>query len=133
MSGRLNDNDANSGILIYNLAFSGNPFTATLTASSFEDKLDIGVMAVNSAGVSFGYSIKKYKINLNIGETFSNATLDGKNPSTQMLTQLGVRWKATKDLSFSLNTSINTFRGGTTNPRYNFTEDLLRTSLIYKL
>jgi len=59
--------------------------------------------------------------------------LDNKDPATQLLTTFGARYKIRKDLSLSLNASVNDYKGGKTNPNYNFTEDLLRTSLIYKL
>jgi hypothetical protein len=133
ISGSLNNNNSNSGMFIYNLGFTGNPFTTTLMASSFSNKLQTGTVTINSAGVTFGYGFWKNKLNLTAGETVSNALLDSKDPATQLLTTLGARYKIRKDLTFSLNASINDYRGGKTNPNYNFTEDLLRTSLIYKL
>jgi len=133
VSGSLNDNDADAGIFIYNLALSGNPFTTTLMLSSFNNKLSVGTVTVNSGSITFGYSFWKNRLSINAGETLSNSMLDNKDPATQLLTSVGARYKIIKNLSFSLNASINNYNAGKTNPNYRFTEDLLRTSLIYKL
>lgn len=132
VSGSLNDNDANSGMFTYNLALSNNPFNTTILVSHFDNKLITGLITVNSAGITFGYSFWKNKLNINVGETLSKGLQDNINPSTQLLTMVGARMKLRKNLSFNLNASVNNFSAGNTNPNYNFREDLLRTSLIYK-
>ncbi len=133
ISGSLNNNDANSGMFLYSLAFSENPLSFSLLASSYNNQLSSGLLSVNSGGVTCSYSLHKNTLRLSAGETYTQSMLNSIGPSKQLNTMLGVKYKISKALNFSVTGTINTFNAGAQNPLNKYTENLLRTSLIYKL
>jgi len=132
VSGALNNNDSRTALASYILAFTNNPLTLNLMVSNFENNTNLGNLTMNSINLGAGYGFLKKKLTATLAETVTQSGLSENTPSLQVMTLVGLRYKMLKTLSFNVSGSINNFSYGSEKPGANFSEDLLRTSIIYK-
>lgn len=133
ITGKLNNNDANNGTFSYILSMLKNPLSASTLISYFDNNTSYGKLVTKALNVGVGYKFFKKKLSTTAGLTYAENTLGATSSGSQIMTLLGAKLTVKKKISFSLNGSINLFEFGDTRPGISYRENLLRTSITYKL
>ncbi len=133
VTGKLNNNDASNGAFSYMLSMLKSPFSANTLISYFENNTSYGKLMTKAVNVGFGYKFFKKKLSTTAGLTYADNTLGATSSGSQIMTLLGVKYTVKKKISFALNGSINLFEFGDSRPGISYRENLLRTSITYKL
>ncbi len=133
ITGAVNNNDASNGAFSYMLSMLKSPFSATTLISYFDNNTSYGKLMTKAVNVGVGYKLFKKKLSTTLGLTYAENTLGATSSGSQIMTLIGVKLTVKKKVSFSLNGSINLFEFGDSRPGISYRENLLRTSITYKL
>jgi len=133
VSGELNDNDASNGVFTYSISMIKNPLSISSLASYFSNNTSYGKLLNKSLNISAGYKFMEKKLNTLVGLTIADNKLNDEPSGVQVTTILGIKYTMKKKMTFALNGSINIFEYGTSRPGISYREDLLRTSVTYKI
>lgn len=133
VNGELNDNDASNGVFTYSISMVNNPLSISSLLSYFSNSTSYGKLLNKSLNVTAGYKFLENKLNTSVGLTIADNKLNDESAGSQVMTILGIKYTLKKKMSFGLNGSINIFEYGTSRPGISYREDLLRTSVTYKL
>lgn len=133
ISGAINNNNAYNALLSYSLALVNSPLSAGLLISYFDNTTAVARLRTQSLNANAGYKFFKNKLSTSLGITYAENKIDNSTPGNQVLGMLGARYSLKKKIQFALNGSINLYRFGNERPGISYRENLLRTSIIYKL
>lgn len=133
ITGTINDNDAINGSITYFFSSLNSPFTANTLISYFDNNTSYGKLLSKAVNIGFGYKFFKKKLSTNAGLTYAENRLGPLSSGSQIHSILGLKYTLKKKISFALNGSINLFEFGDTRPGISYRENLLRTSITYKL
>jgi hypothetical protein len=133
VSGALNDNDAISATLSYMISMAKSPLSASTMVSYFDNNTSYGKLLTKSINITVGYKFLDKKLKTSAGFTFSENKIDDGNPGVQGMTTLRVRYTLKRKINLAVNGSLNVFKYGDSRPGISYRENLLRSSITYKL
>ncbi len=133
VSGAVNDNDASNAALSYMISLLKSPFSISTIVSYFENTISFGTLTTKSVNLGVGYKFFKKKLGTTAGFTLADNTLNGNSAGSQVMALLGIKYTVKKKIAFGVNGSMNLFEFGESRPGISYTENLLRTSVTYKL
>ncbi len=133
VSGAVNNNDAINGAFSYMLSMKNTPFSASTMLSYFDNATSDGKLMTKAANVSVGYKFFKKKLGSTLGLTVADNTIGSSSSGFQVMTIIGLKYTVKKKVAFALNGSVNLFKFGDSRPGISYRENLLRTSVTYKL
>lgn len=133
VSGELNDNNADNAVITYLYALLNNPLTASATVSYFSNHASFGRITTKALNLKLGYKFFEKKLTTNTGLTITDNQLNADPSGFQVMGTLGGKYSIKKKITLSATGSINLFEFGNTRPGISYRENLLRTSLTYKL
>ena len=133
VSEALNANNSLNALLSYMISKVKNPFNASVVLSYFNNKISFGLLSTQSASLNVGYKFFTKRLSATAGLTYAKTELDSKSAGTQLATNLGLKYSLYKKINFSLVGTINLFKYGIDRPDISYRENLLRTSITYKI
>jgi hypothetical protein len=133
VSGALNNNDASNAVFSYIFSMLNNPLSVSTLLSYFDNSTSFGRLTTKSLNLTAGYKFFKKKLSPTAGLTIADNRINSGSSGYQVMTILGAKYTWKKKLNFGLNGSVNVFKYGNTKPGISYREDLLRTSITYKL
>lgn len=133
VSGVLNNNDAINAALSYMISLAKSPLSASTMVSYFDNNTSYGKLVTKSMNIVIGYKFLDKKLSTSAGFTFAENSLDDGDPGVQGMTTLRAVYTLKRKINFALNGSLNVFKYGDIKPGISYRENLLRTSITYKL
>lgn len=133
ISGALNDNDSRNAVLSYMLSKINTPLSLNGMLSYFDNNASFGKLATNSLNIGMGYQFLKKKLKTSADLTYTGNRLNSDDAGSQVTTTLGLKYTLKKKIDLGMNGSVNLFKYGTDRPGISYRENLLRTSVTYRL
>lgn len=133
ISGDINNNDAQTGSFNYILSMLKTPLTVGINFNFLDNNASFGRLVTNSLSSTAGYKFFKKKLLTNIGLTFAKSKLNHSKSGTQIMGKLALNYSLIKKLMFSVTGTVNLFEFGVSRPGISYREDILRTSISYKI
>lgn len=124
-------NNSTLVLFLYSQTYLLIPLNVTGSISYFKNKSSFGDYSLGNVSFEMGYRFDKNKLSTNIRFDYSSIQFMGYTSNTNLLTTLSLKYKVRKDLLFTLQGMVNIFNYGTERPGISYTEDILRTSLVY--
>lgn len=124
-------NNSTLVLFLYSQTYLLIPLNVTGSLSYFKNNSSFGDYTLGNVSFEVGYKFAKNKLGMNIRIDYSSIQFAGYTSNTNLLTTLSLKYKVRKDLLFTLQGMINAFSYGTERPGISYTEDILRTSLVY--
>lgn len=133
ISGQLNSNNANTAVLTYLYSLIQSPFNTSISLSYFSNKTNLANILTKSVNLNVGYKFFENQLITNGGITLCANTLDQQDSGLQTLAHLGIKYLWQKKLTLAILSTINLFDFGMVRPGISYREDLIRTTLSYKI
>jgi hypothetical protein len=133
ISGELNNNDAGNGVFSYMLSMANKPISFTTMLNYFDNNTSIGKIVTKSVNVSLGYKFLKNRLNTSVGLIIAENKIGADISGSQLMTIFSMKYTVKKKIAFSLNGSVNNYKYGISKPGITYMENLIRTSITYKI
>lgn len=117
----------------YIAAFSVIPLTFDLTGSYLTNDLPTGDLVVQSATAGLGYRLLKGDITPALSVSYTRTLPGPATADTQLGVRLSTTWRITSRLRLMVSASTSGYNYGSSHAGGSFRENLLRTSLSWRL
>ncbi|MFI5133531.1 MAG: hypothetical protein ACHQEB_04300 [Chitinophagales bacterium] len=124
-------NNSTLVLFLYSQTYLLIPLNAAGSISYFKNNSSFGDYTLGNISFEAGYRFAKNKLSSNIRFDYNSIQFTGYTSNTNLLTTLSLKYKVRKDLLWTIQGMINLFNYGTERPGVSYTEDILRTSLVY--
>ncbi len=124
-------NNSTLVLFLYSQTYLLIPLNAAGSISYFKNNSSFGDYTLSNVSFEAGYRFAKNKLSTNIRFDYNSIQFAGYTSNTNLLTTLSLKYKVRKDLLWTIQGMINLFNYGTERPGVSYTENILRTSLIY--
>jgi hypothetical protein len=124
-------NNSTLVLILYSQTYLLVPLNAAGSISYFKNNSSFGDYTLSNISFEMGYRFAKNKLNSNIRFDYNSIQFAGYTSNTNLLTTLSLKYKVRKDLLWTIQGMVNLFSYGTERPGVSYTEDILRTSLVY--
>jgi hypothetical protein len=118
-------------LFLYSQTYLQIPLNVTGSISYFKNNSSFGDYSLGNLSFEMGYKFVKNKLNTTIRFDYNSINFASYTPNTNLLTTLSVKYKLRKDWMMNLQGMVNMLNYGTERPGIRYTEDMLRTSLVY--
>lgn len=124
-------NNSSMILLFYSQTYLKIPLNAAISISHFKNNSSFGDYRLSNLSFEAGYHFAKNKLNTNLKFDYSGIAFAGFSYNNNLLTTLSLKYKIRNNLLWTMQGMINLFTYGTERPGVEYTENMLRTSVLF--